>query len=768
MNENDTKPIVKYYTNKEFNIDKERLNISWSDCGHCNLILYFLCNDDIKSEYAQATRIQLIYDEKTWNHNWNNMKDIELGEFPQSCVTDDADWLGYCKSDERYKNFYFPFKRYIDDDKNDFYIYYSKNISAEKAILLTKRGWNDKDIKKCYAIIKPVKWIVDKEKYRLISHETITYIPKIFKSHYLDCFYDNLMMFENEKILRFNYLNCFDICTYNDFHNIFLPHERKKYISIGQGENQFYIKKNLPCLINKPKVDTIDNDLFITLAYHKNKDCDINVILKKNINKKTDFASFVNESEQRISLEFTEDTWKDEWNNKEIITFGYLPQTEIKIDSEATINKTSMGFNWYYIDKKKKEECGEYDVYDLDNKKIYKNVIEFKQHYFEVKPVEWYVDQSNYRLISKENVWNYTYVDYNIELEKFLNTIFYAMLTQKEDLSFWKDKKQKEEGNEVTEANTQSQKITNLCNEIIKLLPNYKGNDITTQKINNWIDKYNNSIDNIANESDKTFSLTLENCNKSLLYSELINKLTSVLEKLKTLSSNIEGYKLMNKILSQVIKSDGNEVMLKEKDHGYDLYNFLIKINNTILPFLNYQPITEEFRNLLSKENDKALDVIDKASRLDDESKNVTYKTFDELEKNFRTKLHPILEEIYELIKNKDVKDEIIKEYNSIAANEYIKQYNDGLSFYLDKINESINNIRNNTDFNPNELEKIILNIKQRLMVLDLSISSDINVSNILCSTLIKLYGIEWEQNNRKQQKQKILNYKANKIDNKI
>lgn len=315
----------------------------------------------------------------------------------------------------------------------------------------------------------------------------------------------------------------------------------------------------------------------------------------------------------------------------------------------------------------------------------------------EVAPVKWYVDEKNKKMLAVDALFSgvtlsktYLYDGNPDYMLKYLNNFFIKDLTQGIDITkninvVKEESKDIEEKPNVNGLNERSKKINEIINEIYDLLDTYHGDEDIRLKVKKLIENYNKDINNaIQNKrqrfnlpSEERYDLSLDNYkDENSLYLYLITEIEDIRTKLK-LSS--EKYKVHNEVLElidiciNILDDTGNR-----DDYLDDLKDDIMTIKMVVLPFLEDEKYILELKALFLREKQEVLSYL----KGNDNSLAKTYKSLNDFELKFRSKLAAYLQDLNKAVRNKDLIKQIREGYQSII----LDNYKDGSNKYLNHL----------------------------------------------------------------------------------
>lgn len=358
-------------------------------------------------------------------------------------------------------------------------------------------------------------------------------------------------------------------------------------------------------------------------------------------------------------------------NNDNIVEFGYFPsKMVININEEERLrqckrkftgNRYTLPISSYYKGGKKVEQENKFKfvakrIVDLESFPEYEidgeRYIEYRERggkkscFFKVEPLRWHINPDTRELmcttlpvngIIYNDFCGITKVSYNDSLvrkyleENFLKEAILNHIKEEEKLP------------------PQTNEVTELLKEIRTYKEQYHGKEDINEIIRDIIKKYNEDLESLKSKSGLTL-YTEEG-----LYLKLLSDLNRILDKLKRGSESSKEYCDILKLIEDSITAlEGQQ---KETDN--ELLKDIQKISTELLPKLsNNSKKQEEIKKRILKEltsdRDKVKSYLEYINVLSKDitlstPKNLGFKTLSEYETNFRIRLHPILENIFQL-----------------------------------------------------------------------------------------------------------------------
>lgn len=380
-------------------------------------------------------------------------------------------------------------------------------------------------------------------------------------------------------------------------------------------------------------------------------------------------------------------------DNDNIVEFGYFPsKMVININEEERLrqckrkftgNRYTLPISSYYKGGKKVEQENKFKfvakrIVDLESFPEYEidgeRYIEYREQggkkscFFKVEPLRWHINPDTRELmcttlpvngIIYNDFCGITKVSYNDSLvrkyleENFLKEAILNHIKEEEKIP------------------PQTNEVTKLLKEIRTYKEQYHGTEDINEIIRDIIKKYNEDLESLKSKS----GLTLYT--EKGLYLKLLSDLNRILDKLKRGSESSKEYCDILKLIEDSITAlEGQQ---KETDN--ELLKDIQKISTELLPKLsNNSKKQEEIKKRILKEltsdRDKVKSYLEYINVLSKDitlstPKNLGFKTLSEYETNFRIRLHPILESIFQLSLEEekqvliDKKNEVLRKLDS-------------------------------------------------------------------------------------------------------
>lgn len=380
-------------------------------------------------------------------------------------------------------------------------------------------------------------------------------------------------------------------------------------------------------------------------------------------------------------------------DNDNIVEFGYFPsKMVININEEERLrqckrkftgNRYTLPISSYYKGGKKVEQENKFKfvakrIVDLESFPEYEidgeRYIEYRERggkkscFFKVEPLRWHINSDTRELmcttlpvngIIYNDFCGITKVSYNDSLvrkyleENFLKEAILNHIKEEEKIP------------------PQTNEVTKLLKEIRTYKEQYHGTEDINEIIRDIIKKYNEDLESLKSKSGLTL-YTEEG-----LYLKLLSDLNRILDKLKRGSESSKEYCDILKLIEDSITAlEGQQ---KETDN--ELLKDMQKISTEILAKLSNNPkkqeeIKKRILKELTSDRDKVKSYLEYINVLSKDitlstPKNLGFKTLSEYETNFRIRLHPILESIFQLSLEEekqvliDKKNEVLRKLDS-------------------------------------------------------------------------------------------------------
>ncbi len=380
-------------------------------------------------------------------------------------------------------------------------------------------------------------------------------------------------------------------------------------------------------------------------------------------------------------------------DNDNIVEFGYFPsKMVININEEEKLrqckrkftgNRYTLPISSYYKGGKKVEQENKFKfvakrIVDLESFPEYEIdgeiYIEYRERggkkscFFKVEPLRWHINPDTRELmcltlpvngIIYNDFCGITKVSYNDSLvrkyleENFLKEAILNHIKEEEKLP------------------PQTNEVTELLKEIRTYKEQYHGTEDINEIIRDIIRKYNEDLESLKSKSGLTL-YTEEG-----LYLKLLSDLNRILDKLKRSSESSKEYCDILKLIEDLIDTLEGQ----QKETNNELLKDIQKISTEILPKLSNNPkkqeeIKERILKELTSDRDKVKSYLEYINVLSKDitlstPKNLGFKTLSEYETNFRIRLHPILENIFQLSLEEekqiliDKKNEVLRKLES-------------------------------------------------------------------------------------------------------
>lgn len=460
-------------------------------------------------------------------------------------------------------------------------------------------------------------------------------------------------------------------------------------------------RTDLSNLLDKDRNRFENNEPTIMLIFkNSNKETSVNYSCKKKVDGTEDEDIYRTWYEYllpiiKLSEEDFERIARTADNN--IVEFGYFPSILIKDEYEEerlrqckrkfTGNRYTLPISSYYKGGRKKlkyenkEEFAakrivdleSFPEYEIDGERYieYKEWLGGKSYFFKVEPLRWYINEENRELVCASLPVNgiiynalagIKKVSYNDSLvrkyleENFLKEAILNYIKQEEKLP------------------EQTSEVTELLKEIRTYKEQYHGTEDINEIIKDIIRKHNEDLESLKSKSGLTL-YTEEG-----LYLKLLSDLNRILDKLKRGSESSKEYCDILKLIEDSITALEGQ----QKETNNELLKDMQKISIEILPKLSNNPkkqeeIKQRILKELTSDRDKVKSYLEYINVLSKDitlstPKNLGFKTLSEYETNFRIRLHPILESIFQLSLEEekqiliDKKNEVLRKLDSKIA----------------------------------------------------------------------------------------------------
>ena len=372
--------------------------------------------------------------------------------------------------------------------------------------------------------------------------------------------------------------------------------------------------------------------------------------------------------------------------------------------------------------------------------------------WIEVESIKWMIDEKEDKALAKKILFS------GVEFNKKNN------YKDNFDETFIKKFMNKQFAKDIISINHHKKSINEdemilIIDEINNYLEKYLGNNkkdlnnLVKEYIDRLVNDYNLKIKSIKNNNSL---LTFENNDIEYHYSKLVMEFKDILDSLKGYFDNYKSsYEVIDIINNLINILNNNEY---NNDNLTELDEYFITIKEVILPYIdNNQDVINKLNNIL---NNIKKDIINNISILelnDIKNDGRENKTKEELIFDLRKEIHPILIELSNLVRNKDIKNEIEKEYYNIMNNNYSESKNKLIGRYLNLINTLAMDIKNKTD-NQEELEKL-----DEIINFNIDYSKDVNnIIKKLYQIINSLYGMLFDIDKRLEDDKKINQYLVN------
>lgn len=397
----------------------------------------------------------------------------------------------------------------------------------------------------------------------------------------------------------------------------------------------------------------------------------------------------------------------------------------------------------------------------------YRGMDPYEVVWLRVEPITWLIDERDNIAVSEKILFSgIKYSDFdnsrfkNSLIKKYLDEYFSKQIEPSTYLDMVHAKniekakeiiegKTIEEEPEKSEESEESKKVNQIIDEIRKYIPYYHGNIDINKRIDELMDNYNENIMSRLN-NDTILTLDLD---EKALYLGLLNDLNNILDNLKLSYEKNKKYIEILKFIDKCIKSLGEEVLDNE------LCKDLNTISTVILSYLNKD--SNELKDMLEYEKNNITKYLEDMDNLITSDIIIPYDSIETFELIFRGKLHNYLHYLKENVDKKYIVDSIKSSYKNILDGNYEKTKSERIKFFMDLINELSNNIKNRGNSNDiSLLENILSNF-------DINYEDDIKaITDSLVSTILKLYRIIFDIEEREEHNKQVSKYIVKKRTN--
>ena len=358
-----------------------------------------------------------------------------------------------------------------------------------------------------------------------------------------------------------------------------------------------------------------------------------------------------------------------------------------------------------------------------------------KTYFIKVEPIKWLVDKKSGLAVSKY-ILSYTEI-YNTK--KFLINFSREITQVKSSCHI--------DASRTFENNKKTDDVSKIVAEINKYAEFYHGKIDINKRVNDLIEEYNAKL----NKSLTSGSiLTLETSDKDMLYMKLLANLSIILDGLKM---NYETNKVYHDILlliDRCLSLIKRRTTLPNNDFEQDIKTLI----DIIIPYLNNDDYLNRLKAIFEEQKQAITTSLESMENLSSKI-NGNYKTVKEFELSIRKALHPHLKEIYLAVANKDILDEIVKDYKSVLDNNYQEPKYNIAKVYLNTINELSNYIKTNgSKEDISKMNKALITIGDNE---DLT-----SIANYLIKTIQQLYLITLSIDERKEKQRELAEYTIN------
>ena len=418
------------------------------------------------------------------------------------------------------------------------------------------------------------------------------------------------------------------------------------------------------------------------------------------------------------------------------VEYGFYPQNVIVYnnDEEAYLNNQNHtsnhyilgrnnGFTEYIYNGIRYIMVYNYDI-SLNPMKLTNGVLPEKEKYYciKVEPIKWLVDTKTNLAISK-NIISYGSPS---EISYCLQQL-YQDIHQINPIDYY------ESYSLLT--NKKTDEVSVILDEINKYQKYYHGKIDIDVKVNSLITEYNNKVNNLLTSNNNI--LTLDNNDKDNLYLKLLTDLNKILDGLKLNYEN-------NKVYHDILELLDNCLLIienKNNESKTELEKDIKTITNIIIPYLNDDCHLSRLKEIFISEKINITMSLENMANLSSKI-NGEYKNVSDFELMIRDKLQTFLISIYKDIIDKDIFNEIIKNYKDIVSNNYKESNYSIVKVYLNILNELSKYIKKNGNKHDiNELNTILNNINTE---------NDLNTTiNDLIKVIKALYMIQFRIDDR-------------------
>ena len=449
------------------------------------------------------------------------------------------------------------------------------------------------------------------------------------------------------------------------------------------------------------------------------------------------------------------------------VKFGEYPQDAPKVHVQkkleklyinGTLKKTGRAYTLNY--KSDDSDINTfypivYDEYEYDGKKYVRFPCSFRfksgvrasndRIYYEgdyvwllVSPIEWLIDVSSKKLISKKLLsYGRVIVPYAFGLSE---DVFSKYLTEHVQKYMLDDIMQSVQ---IVDKN---KKIQDTVDEIKAMLDFYSGKEEIMERVYALIDKYNSDLKKSFNNKNQGISLSLDNVDADYLYKKLLCDLEEIYIEVNLLRGKYKEPVKMLEYTRDCIEALGSNEDVEITD---DLIGDILLLKKNILPFLDDDDMILELKNIFYRWEKRLVSYI--MGEKDTFLEKIT--DVDSFKLSIRKELMGYLSDLNTKIRNKNIVKEVKDGYVNLALGVFHKEKDDFINNFLDEIKMLILEIREKGNDNEiGEMEKI----------LNKEIKLDDNVNNsltVITNLYVSLYKILLEINEREERLMKLDDY---------
>ena len=426
------------------------------------------------------------------------------------------------------------------------------------------------------------------------------------------------------------------------------------------------------------------------------------------------------------------------------VEYGYYPQNIINSDildkfpfanyDNGNLSENRYTVSWFEDFYEHKNKNIRYIIFrDSKEKKYHEKLSDGskvepgKTYFIKIEPIKWLVDMKSGLAVSKYILIYDKYFNFDEALLDFSYQIM--QIKPKEYRIFSKEV----ETSPIT--NKKTDEVSKIIAEINKYAKYYHGKIDIDVKVTKLITEYNNKVNNLLSNNNNI--LTLDNNDKDSLYLKLLANLNEILDGLKLNYEN-------NKVYHNILELLDNCLLIienKDKEPKTELEKDLKTITNIIIPYLNDNYSLSKLKEIFISEKINITMSLENMANLSSKISG-KYKSIIDFELSIRIKLQVFLMDIYKNIIDRDISNEIIKNYKDIASNNYKESSYSIVKVYLNTLNELSEYIKKNGNQDEiNELNTILSHINTE---------NDLNTTiNDLIKVLKSLYMIKFKIDER-------------------